>query len=148
MQGVRHKGRAFALQLLYQREIGQGLGAEELELFWRHSGAARKARDFATELVDATTARLPEIDRQLREVLENWRLERLSVVVRNLLRLAYCEMAIMRVSPFPVVIDEAVELARDFMDEDSARFVNGVLDKCHPADFTGAPPPPSSAKGG
>lgn len=147
MQGVRHKGRAFALQLLYQREMGQGLGEEETELFWRHSGAARKARDFATELVEATSARLPEIDRELSEVLENWRLERLSVVVRNLLRLAYCEMAILRSAPFPVVIDEAVELARDFMDEDSAKFVNGVLDKCHPTDSGGPPPPPVSAGG-
>lgn len=145
--GVRHKGRAFALQLLYQREIGQGLSPDDVELFWRHSGAPAKARAFATELVEATAARLPEIDQGLTEVLENWRLERLSVVVRSVLRLAYCEMVLLREAPHAVVIDEAVELTRDFMDEESARFVNSVLDKCGPATLPPGGPPPALSGG-
>ena len=81
-------------------------------------------------LVNAALEHQPKIDRILTANLEKWKLSRLSVVVRNILRLAVAEMLILRLNPEAVVINEAVELTRAFMDEESVAFVNSVLDKC------------------
>lgn len=137
MFGIRRKARARALQLLYQREINLGLEPGDIELFWQFGGGSVKVRAFATELFQATTDRQEEIDRILESVLENWKLSRLSVVVRNLLRLMVCEMIILKSAPFQVVIDESVELAKRFMDEESAKFINSVLEKCRLAASDG-----------
>jgi N utilization substance protein B len=130
MQGPRRQGRAFALQLLYQSEMHRVQEPDDFERFWGSHQASKKARTLAESLVRDTLANLPEIDAKLTAELEQWKLSRLPVVVRNLLRMAVCEMVMQRDVPFQVVIDEAVELARDFVDEESSRFVNSVLEKC------------------
>ena len=141
MKTLRRQGRAFALQLLYQTEIGQAADQRSQERFWEHSKASKKAGRFARGLVEQTLEHREEIDRALSAVMENWRLERLPVVVRNVLRLGACEMRIIASEPVAVVINEAVELTRTFMDEDSARFVNGVLERLHRGVEAPLPPP-------
>ena len=141
MKTLRQQGRAFALQLLYQTEIGQTADAGSQERFWQNSKASKKAGLFARGLVEQTLANREEIDRTLTAVMDQWRLERLSVVVRNVLRLGACEIRIIATEPVAVVINEAVELTRTFMDEDSARFVNSVLDRLHRRSDNPLPPP-------
>jgi N utilization substance protein B len=134
MQGIRRQGRSFALQLLYQFELNQQSDDEILGRFWLTVDASTKTRNFAMELVHATLKHRAEIDKRLTASLENWKLARLSVIVRNVLRLAVCEMLMLRQTPHAVVINEAVDLTRAFMDEESAPFVNKVLEKCWQAD--------------
>ena len=141
MKTLRRQARAFALQLLYQTEVGQTADPRSQERFWEHSKASKKAGRFARGLVEQTLEHREEIDRALTAVLENWRLERLPVVVRNVLLLGACEMRIIASEPVAVVINEAVELTRTFMDEDSARFVNGVLERLHRGVEAPLPPP-------
>lgn len=134
MPGLRRQGRTFALQLLYQTEIAGGpcagdIAAEAIERFWNGLDASRKARAFAMQLYDVTHAHLPAIDALIAANLEHWSLFRLSVIVRNLLRMAVAEMVHVRDVAHPVVIDEAIELARTFEGDEAARFVNGVLDR-------------------
>ena len=134
MQGIRRQGRSYALQLLYQIELTQQSDDETLGRFWLTVDASSKTRSFALELVKATLEHRAEIDKRLTANLENWKLGRLSVIVRNVLRLAVCEMLMLRQTPHAVVINEAVDLTRAFMDEESAPFVNKVLEKCWQAD--------------
>jgi len=151
MQGIRRQGRSFALQLLYQAEIAQQSDEESLGRFWLTVDASAKAREFSLELVRATLKHRAEIDKRLTANLEHWKLSRLSVVVRNVLRLAVCEMLVLKQTPPPVVINEAVDLTRAFMDEESVPFVNKVLEKCWQADgskpLRGERKAPSAAKG-
>ena len=130
MPGARRQGRTCALQLLYQAEIGGQETTALLEGFWRENTPPKQARALAERLMRGTLADLTEVDRLVSGQLELWKLSRLSVVVRNLLRMAVCEMIVMGEVPFQVVINEAVELARGFTDEDSSKFVNSVLEKC------------------
>jgi len=116
--------------LLYQVEISETADLTSAGLCWQEQPPTGEARTYADALVAATVANLAEIDARLSHNLERWKLARLSVVVRNLLRMAVCEMIVMGEVPFQVVINEAVELARGFSDEASAKFVNSVLEKC------------------
>jgi N utilization substance protein B len=130
MRGKRTQARSFALQLLYQAEISETAEPASAGLCWQEKPPTGETQTYADALVAATVANLAEIDARLTQNLERWKLTRLSVVVRNLLRMAVCEMIVMGEVPFQVVINEAVELARGFTDEDSSKFVNSVLEKC------------------
>ncbi len=130
MFGIRRQSRVFALQLLYLMEMQQS-EAESLQVpYWRRAHASKKARAFAQQLVQNTCEHRPQIDALLTEHLANWKLHRLPVMVRQILRLALCEMLIIKETPHQVVINEALELTRSYMDEASASFINSVLDKC------------------
>ena len=85
-------------------------------------------RDFANALVNGTTARVAEIDELLAAHAQNWRVERMAVLDRLVLRLAVCEMLSAPETPARVVINEALELARAYTGEEAVGFVNGVLD--------------------
>ena len=119
-----------ALQLLYQREVG---GAAEAELdeavhdYWVEYPAPETRRVFATMLVQGAVEAQDRIDPLIETAADNWRLSRMAVVDRMILRLAVYEL-LAAVTPPAVVIDEALELAKTFSGEQSARFVNGVLD--------------------
>jgi N utilization substance protein B len=89
---------------------------------------AREAFEYARRLVEGTVAHLEEIDGLLRAQADNWRLERMPAVDRNVLRLAVYELMHELDVPKLVVLDEAVELAKRFGSEQSGRFVNGLLD--------------------
>jgi len=130
MSGTRRQSRILALQLLYQTELDAQGGAESVQRFWKDTDASERVRNFAHRIFAAAQAHGEAIDALLGMCLENWRLSRLTVVVRSLLRLAVAEMIHLRESPHVVVIDEAVSLAREFVDEDAAALVNGVLQEC------------------
>jgi N utilization substance protein B len=116
------------LQLLYQHEL-TGASLEEMRThFDEWKSAANGVREFARELVSGTLEHLEEIDSELGRQTAHWRLERLAAVDRNILRLALYELLFHTETPYAVVIDEAVEIAKRFGAEDSSRFVNGVLD--------------------
>jgi N utilization substance protein B len=126
--GDRRKGREYALQMLYQIEVGAVGQEETLAGFWEGKSAPQEVREFAASLVSGTLSSLPEIDSVLREGLEHWRLPRMAAVDRNVLRLAVYEFLHQRDTPPVVVIDEAIELAKRFGGDESGLFINGVLD--------------------
>jgi N utilization substance protein B len=118
---ARHRAREAALQMLYQWEIGRTT-RESDEI------PAGAHRDFANALVHGTIARLEEIDRLIASGAQNWRVERMAVLDRAILRLATCELLAEPTTPARVVINEALELARAYSGEEAVAFVNGVLD--------------------
>ena len=125
----RHRGREAALQLLYQWEIGRvgTPGPEADSLYWTAHPAPEARQEFATALARGTAARATEIDPLIAAHARNWRLSRMAVLDRLILRMAVYEFLCGRTPP-PVVIDEAIELAKTFSGDQSAGFVNGVLD--------------------
>lgn len=145
MPGPRRQGRTFALQLLYQLEMNPDRSEAAVEGFWAEAHAGRRARAFATGLVEAVQAHREAIDGRIRDTLEHWRLERLSVAVRNVLRLAVAELLYLREVPPAVVIDEAVSLAAEYGEPDAGRIVNGVLDRIRQSE---ALPPDAQAPPG
>ena len=129
---ARHRAREAALQMLYQSEVGRAGPQETIVTFWPSSDpegqVAGDLRLFANTLVKDTLARVGQIDELLAASTHNWRLERMAVLDRLVLRLAVCEMLTQPETPAKVVINEAIELARTFSGEESVPFVNGVLD--------------------
>lgn len=98
------------------------------ETLWTEEAPERAGRDhFMEDLVRGAVARTEEIDRRIAEKSEHWRIDRMPAVDRNILRLAVFEMGEMT-TPAAVVIDEALELARQFSGDESIAFINGVLD--------------------
>lgn len=127
--GSRRKGREAALQMLYQMDVS-GVGAEDaLRLFWTHLGSSREGEEFASLLVRGCAGALVDIDETIRTVSHHWRLERMTRVDRNILRLACYELLELEDIPRRVTLNEAVELAKRFGAEGSPGFVNGVLDR-------------------
>jgi transcription antitermination protein NusB len=128
----RHRAREAALQMLYQSEIGRAGAYETITTFWPandpQGDVDEDARAFANMLVKETTTRIPDLDRLIAEHAHNWRVERMAVIDRLVLRLAACELLTQPETPPKVVINEAIELARTFSGEESVPFVNGVLD--------------------
>lgn len=127
--GSRRVAREHALQMLYQAELA-GVGADETIRihFDREPENEAAIRAFAERLVRWTLEHLEEVDSLIAELCHNWSLERLAAIDRNLLRLGVAELRSEPDTPGAVVIDEAVELAREFADSESGSFVNGVLE--------------------
>ena len=142
----RHRGREAALQLLYQWEIGRldrARLAEAADFYWTvHPGPATR-RAFAQGLVAGTIEHVDTIDPLLESHAQNWRLSRMAVVDRLIMRLAVYEL-IHSDTPPAVVINEALELARTFGTEQTVRFVNGVLDSIHRRRSNAARPGPDT----
>lgn len=126
----RRLGRILALQLLYAIDVSP-IPKEEIEGgFWERMGKARwDVKGFAKELVSGTYGNLERIDRLISRCTTNWRVERMSAIDRNILRLATYELLYRDDIPPIVSIDEAIELAKLYSGDDSPGFVNGVLDK-------------------
>jgi N utilization substance protein B len=124
---LRRKSREFALQMLFQWEMGQQEPARIEANFWKNARAEKKTRAFANQLFEGTVAEVAALDELLARHTEHWRTERMAAVDRNILRLATYELRSTD-TPAKVVLDEAVELAKKFSSEESAPFINGVLD--------------------
>jgi len=130
--GIRRTGRAYALQLLYARDgdpatdmnVAANSWGDEFEL-----EIEAAAQDFARSLGSAAVERAKEIDDMISASSKNWRIDRMSRVDRNILRLGTCELIAFKDVPVKVVINEAVELAKRFGTAESSAFVNGVLDR-------------------
>ncbi len=134
MSTSRHRSREVALQVLYATDVGRGgpdavgPGAQDaFEGVADHFELPEGARAFAKELVTGVEAHLADLDGRLEAHTRNWRLSRMAVVDRNVLRLGAYEL-LHGDTPQAVVIDEAVELARRFGGDRSPAFVNGILD--------------------
>jgi N utilization substance protein B len=126
--GRRSKARECAFQILYQWQItGEPMSAV-VESFWRVRSGTPEARAMAERLARGAQAQAAELDDQIAEAAKNWRLDRIAPVDRTILRLGAYELGSERETPAAVVLDEAVELAKRFGEEDSPSFVNGVLD--------------------
>jgi transcription antitermination protein NusB len=129
---ARHRAREAALQMLYQAEVGRAGPQETIVSFWPSSDPEEQVdgeqRQFANTLVKETLGRITEIDQLLTATAHNWRVERMAVIDRLVLRLAVCELLTQPDTPAKVVINEAIELARTFSGDESVPFVNGVLD--------------------
>jgi N utilization substance protein B len=129
---ARHRSRHRAVQILYQCDL-RSLGPQEAiqnfydGLYTEESADKPEPDAFMEELVLGTLEARPEIDSKIEESSEHWRIERMSVVDRNILRLAIYEMVEAK-NPAAVIIDEALELARRFSGAESVKFINGVLD--------------------
>lgn len=126
--GRRRRARECALQMLFQIDLTGSEPAEVYRQFWDGHEAESDVRSFSEGLVDGVFAARPELDRRIAAAAERWRIERMAVVDRNVLRMALFEMDLEPKTPVAVVIDEAIEVARRFGSEESAAFVNGVLD--------------------
>jgi len=114
--------------MLYQHDVGKQVPETILDSFWEMNEQPEKVRVFATELFRGTISRIKEIDRLIQGHTKNWRLSRMAAVDRNVLRLAVFELLSDAKTPDTVVINEALEIAKKFSTNESAQFVNGVLD--------------------
>src|SRR5204863_2941162 len=122
----------YALQLLYARDGDVATDVTGAAVSWADMFELEvdpAAQLFARELVEAATTRTAEIDELITTSSKNWRIDRMSRVDRNILRLGACELLAFRDVPVKVVINEAVELAKRFGTAESSAFVNGVLDR-------------------
>lgn len=126
--GTRRRGRELALQMLYQYELAGTEPEVIFAAFEELRQAPPVAGEFAVHLVRGVVENLEAIDAQIVAQADNWRLDRMAAVDRNVLRLALFELLFQRDTPPIVVIDEAVEIAKRFGSEKSGQFVNGVLD--------------------
>jgi N utilization substance protein B len=129
----RHRAREAALQILYQWDIGRGDIDRAAETFFSEQWPDAEPptgdlRTFASALAHDTVQRLGEIDPLIAETAQRWRPERMAILDRLVLRMAVCEMLRDRDTPGPVVISEAMELARTFSTEEAVKFINGMLD--------------------
>ena len=127
--GDRRSGREWAVQFLFQFDFNPEDDDAAFAEFWREREPSEKARQFAEQLVRGVLAHREEIDGRLQEYAENWDLKRMSVVDRNIMRVALFEMLHCPDVPPVVSINEAVEIAKVFSDTESHHFVNGILDR-------------------
>jgi transcription antitermination protein NusB len=142
---ARHRAREAALQMLYQWEVGRVSGHETVRTYWPgrdapsspedefadfdpESSIDEHGRTFANALVKGTIERVAEADALIAAHARNWRLERLAVLERLILRMAIFELLTEDETPAKVIINEAIELARTFSGEETVPFINGVLD--------------------
>lgn len=134
---ARHRSRRRALQVLFEWDMrGDSIDSaiqNYYETLYSDDGENTqplKPDRFMEQLARGTAADVSEIDKQIAAKSEHWRVERMAVVDRNILRLAIYELRLAEL-PAPVVIDEALELARQFSSDESLAFINGVLDAVH-----------------
>lgn len=126
---TRRKSRELAMQMLFQADMGHQTEDEVRATFWRAGDPVEtEVRGFAEDLFRVAMIRRDEIDELILKNSKNWRLERMPAVDRNLLRMAVGEMLGFKSTPFPVVINEALEIARRYSAPESINFLNGLLD--------------------
>jgi N utilization substance protein B len=126
----RRKAREFALQMLFQSEFaGKGKGITYPEDFLPSAKEKEGMKKFVEDLVMGTIRNIGEIDRVIQETAENWDLNRMPAVDRNILRLAIYEILYRDDIPSAVTINEALEIAKKYSSLESVPFINGLLDK-------------------
>jgi N utilization substance protein B len=118
-----------AVKVLYQADMSGVSITEAFHIFCEHFGGSEESKVFAKELLDGIHAHLEQINSLIGQFSEHWRLDRMSMVDRNVLRLAIYELLYRPDIPAKVSINEAVELGKKFGTEDSGAFVNGILDQ-------------------
>jgi N utilization substance protein B len=134
----RHRSREIALQILYQYDLNSAAKSqatpspkeliEHLKYHYDHFAVPEPLREFIGQIVAGTLNHLTEIDSLLEKQAAHWKVARMGSVDRSLLRMAAYEMLYLKETPTSVVIDEAVELAKQFGTSDTPAFINGILD--------------------
>jgi transcription antitermination protein NusB len=136
--GNRRKGRELALQALYQIEITGDASMAAVDLFLNHFEGNLEAKEFARRLVSGAISQRMEIDGIIQRCTDHWKLIRLAKVDLVILRMATYELVFCPDIPLNVSLDEAIEIGKRFSTDDSANFINGVLDQV--AQSSGAKP--------
>jgi len=126
--GQRRKARECALQILFQLEFNAGDPPALIEGYWEHQKVSREIREHGTWIVEKILDNGEAIDGAIQSASKNWRLSRMAVVDRNILRIAVCELLYEKTLVPAIVMNEAIEIAKRYSGEESAVFVNGVLD--------------------
>jgi transcription antitermination protein NusB len=138
--GARSSGREAALQMLYALEAASHSPERAIRDFWREFPGDAEGRPYADDLLPKIWTERELLDQHISQACNNWRLDRMTRVDRNILRLAAYELIFEASTPAPVILDEAVELAKQYGADNSASFVNGVLanllQKARPAGET------------
>ncbi|KJR48630.1 Transcription termination protein NusB [Desulfosporosinus sp. I2] len=127
----RRLARETALQVLFQRDLTKEplSSAQEVQRWAEEFEVPEPSRAFAQQLVDGTLEHLPEIDQKIASFAQDWSIDRMAKVDRNVMRLATYEVLFCSDIPGRVTLNEAIELAKRFGGEESAKFVNGILDR-------------------
>ncbi len=126
--GARRKARELALQMLFQHDIAGNDPDMIIETFEDLQRVRPNIREFAVNVFRGTLGKMTEIDAILVEQADNWRLSRMPVVDRNIIRMSIFELLFASDTPKLVIIDEAIEIAKKFGTEKSSQFINGILD--------------------
>ncbi len=127
--GTRRKSRELTMQMLFQGDLGKQSPEQVSKLFWpSRDDVDAETRGFAEDLFRIATTRSVEIDAIIEQHSQNWRIVRMPVVDRNLLRTAIAEMLGYPKTPGPIIINESLEVARRYAAPESIHFLNGVLD--------------------
>lgn len=127
---TRKDARVIALNILYSMDV---FGFDKKEAFDSYFNSSEikdisNIREFLTQLVDGTVEHISEIDEEISKVMKNWKIDRLADVDRSILRLSTFELFYMKTVPIKVVINEAVNLSKEFSTDNSGKFINGILD--------------------
>jgi len=145
--GSRRKARECALQMLFAADVAGTRGDQLARMFWSElsdGDLEPGAQEFATRLAMGALAHLEEVDEKIRSRAEHWRISRMALVDRNLLRLAVYEF-LYEPTPRTVIINEALEIARRFSTWEATQFINGILDAIKRDLDSESPEPESSA---
>ncbi len=133
--GQRRKARELAMQMLYQSDLGKQTANEVRRVFWQsrlddegQPTVDLETQSFAEDLFRVAMERSDEVDDLIEQHSQHWRVHRMAVVDRNLLRVAVAEMIAFKGTPHPIIINEALEIGRKYAAPESITFLNGVLD--------------------
>jgi transcription antitermination protein NusB len=126
--GMRHEARERALQILFQHDI-HGKTGVRLDEFWQEYTTTDEAKRFAEQLVKGVLEHQQDLDVLIGRYATNWKVSRMPIVDRNILRAGLYEFLWMDDVPAKVTLDESIELAKSFGDDEASKFVNGLLDK-------------------
>lgn len=126
----RRRAREYALQLLFQLDLtGNELNEALLKEFWEGNNEEPDVKEFTYSITSGTRENLNTIDEIIKKAAEHWSIDRMAVVDRNILRAATYELIYRTDIPSAVIINEAIEISKKYSTEDSASFINGILDK-------------------
>ena len=128
---MRRKAREYALQILYALDLNPVDPRDFMKVFWEIHPARAEAIEYAQFLVEGTLKKKDAIDTMITRHSSNWKIKRMAVTDRNILRLASFELMAEDWVPARVVLNEAIEIAKKYGTTDSATFINGVLDSIH-----------------
>lgn len=131
-----HRARILAMQALFQAEFQEKQTAELVKFEWIDYEIPESEQNFARKIISGVKESLKEIDNLITEHSKNWDIERISPVNKSILRVSIYQLLYMKDEiPAKVIIDEAIKLAKEYAEDDSGRFINGILDACYKANI-------------
>ncbi len=126
----RRRAREYALQILFQLDLTNSTFDDKLfKNFWEDIKEDTEVKEFANSLIRGTRENIHSIDKIIKKAAEHWSIERMATVDRNILRCAAYELLYRKDIPSAVTMNEAIEIAKKYSTEESASFINGILDK-------------------